>query len=59
MGLMDFIKGQLIEIIEWTDGAFEIDFSGKSSERTISRSTQGLLMEGLRLMDEARRGAEA
>jgi CheY-like chemotaxis protein len=58
---MGSVKGEeaVYKIVEWSDGAFEIDFSGKSSNRTIQRSTQGLLMEGLRLMDEARKGAEA
>ncbi len=58
---MGSVKGEeaVYKIMEWSEGAFEIDFSGKSSNRSISRSTQGLLMEGLRLLDEARRGAEA
>jgi hypothetical protein len=58
---MGSAKGEeaVYKIVEWADGAFEIDFSGKSPNRTISRSTQGLLMEGLRLLDEARKGAEA
>ena len=58
---MGSVKGEeaVYKIVEWSEGAFEIDFSGKSANRTISRSTQGLLMEGLRLMDEARKGAEA
>ncbi len=58
---MGSVKGEeaVYKIVEWSEGAFEIDFSGKSPNRTISRSTQGLLMEGLRLMDEARKGAEA
>ncbi|MFQ5694844.1 MAG: DUF4388 domain-containing protein [Terriglobia bacterium] len=43
------------KIVEWNKGSFEIDFSGKSAQRRISRSTQGLLMEGLRLADEARK----
>jgi CheY-like chemotaxis protein len=43
------------KVVEWNDGSFEIDFSGKSSERRTTRSTQGLLMEALRLLDEARR----
>ncbi|HEX9763741.1 MAG TPA: DUF4388 domain-containing protein, partial [Candidatus Acidoferrales bacterium] len=52
---MGSVKGEdaVYKIVEWSEGAFEIDFSGKSANRTISRSTQGLLMEGLRLMDEA------
>lgn len=43
------------KILEWNQGSFEIDFNGTSSERRTTRSTQGLLMEGLRLLDEARR----
>jgi DNA-binding response OmpR family regulator len=42
----------------WTGGNFQIDFEGQSSEQTITRSTQGLLMEGLRLLDEANRDAQ-
>jgi len=45
-------------IMAWTDGTFEIDFNGTSDQETIQRSTQGLLMEGLRLQDEATRDAE-
>jgi YesN/AraC family two-component response regulator len=41
--------------VEWNEGAFEIDFSGKSEQRRTTRSTQGLLMEALRLLDESRR----
>jgi response regulator RpfG family c-di-GMP phosphodiesterase len=42
----------------WTSGNFQIDFEGQSPEQTITRSTQGLLMEGLRLLDEANRDAD-
>jgi CheY-like chemotaxis protein len=38
-------------------GSFEIDFEGRSAEQTTTRSTQGLLMEGLRLLDESNRDA--
>jgi CheY-like chemotaxis protein len=43
--------------LTWVEpsGSFQIDFSAKSSEQTTTRSTQGLLMEGLRLLDEANR----
>lgn len=41
--------------VEWNEGTFEIDFSGKSDQRRTTRSTQGLLMEALRLLDESRR----
>jgi len=37
----------------WSDGAFELDFTATTKERTIIRTTQALLMEGLRLLDEA------
>jgi DNA-binding response OmpR family regulator len=43
------------KVLEWSAGAWEIEFSGKSSERRTTKSTQGLLMEGLRLIDEAGR----
>ena len=36
----------------WAEGEFAIDFSGKPTESTVKNSTQGLLMEGLRRLDE-------
>ena len=50
----------VFKVLTWAEaaGGFQIDFSGKSSEQTTTRSTQGLLMEGLRLLDEANRDAE-
>jgi CheY-like chemotaxis protein len=44
------------EAVNWTDGEFEIDFGGSSSRTTITRSTTGLLMEAMRLLDEAHAG---
>ena len=44
--------------LAWQTGTFQIDFTGRSGEQTCTRSTQGLLMEGLRLLDEANRDAE-
>jgi CheY-like chemotaxis protein len=54
------LKGDqaVYKVLVWTEGSFEIDFSRSSSEQTTTRSTQGLLMEGLRLIDEANRDAE-
>ena len=43
------------KVLEWNQGAWEIEFGSKSPERRTTRSTQGLLMEGLRLIDEAGR----
>jgi DNA-binding response OmpR family regulator len=46
------------QVVRWPDGEFEIDFNGAPSRNTISRSTTGLLMEALRLMDEGQRDSE-
>lgn len=56
----DDLKGDpaVYKVITWTAGSFEIDFAGSSSEQTITQSSQGLLLEGLRLMDEANRDTE-
>jgi hypothetical protein len=40
-------------VVQWTEGEFEIDFTGVSDQETITRGTTGLLMESMRLMDEA------
>ncbi len=45
-------------VLNWTGGTFEINFNGNSGEQTTTRSTQGLLLEGLRLLDESNRDAE-
>jgi CheY-like chemotaxis protein len=42
----------VFEVVTWTEGEFEIDFSGTSPRTTTTRSTTGLLMEAMRLMDE-------
>ena len=43
------------ETVKWNAGEFEIDFNGSTDKATTTRSTQGLLMEALRLIDEANR----
>ncbi len=69
---MYFVEGQIIHAVfgptegdeavyaalNFEEGTWEIDFSSNSAEQTTTRSTQGLLMEGLRLLDEANRDAE-
>jgi len=47
------------KVLLWTDGEFEIDFNAAnaSPNTTTTRSTTGLLMEAMRLMDEASRDA--
>ena len=50
----------VFKVLRWTGGNFELDFEGKTGKETTQLNTQGLLMEGLRLLDEAQRegGAE-
>jgi CheY-like chemotaxis protein len=43
----------VFKVLRWTDGNFEMNFDGKSPQRTTELNTQGLLMEGLRLLDES------
>jgi CheY-like chemotaxis protein len=43
----------VFQAVNWTDGEFEIDFAGASDRTTTTRSTTGLLMEAMRLLDEA------
>lgn len=56
----DKLKGDeaVYKVLTWTEGNFEIDFKGSSSEQTTTQSTQGLLLEGLRLLDESNRDTE-
>jgi len=49
----------VFKVLRWTDGSFQVDFNGKSAQETTTLNTQGLLMEGLRLLDEAQRDAAA
>jgi CheY-like chemotaxis protein len=39
--------------VGWSDGEFEIDFGANSDRETTTHSTTGLLMEAMRLQDEA------
>ena len=54
------VKGDdaVYKVLSWNGGNFEIDFNGSSADQTTTRSTQGLLLEGLRLLDESNRDAE-
>jgi len=69
---MYFVEGQLVhaasgwvlgddavfDALRWEGGGiFEIDFKATTDLRTTTRSTQALLMEGMRLLDEANRDA--
>jgi CheY-like chemotaxis protein len=43
----------VFKVLRWTEGNFQIDFEGKTTQQTTQLNTQGLLMEGLRLLDES------
>jgi len=45
----------VFKVLRWTGGNFQIDFEGKTTEQSTNLNTQGLLMEGLRLLDESSR----
>jgi CheY-like chemotaxis protein len=47
----------VFKVLAWTEGDWELDFKQKSTEQTTTMSTQALMMEGLRLVDEANREA--
>jgi hypothetical protein len=45
----------VFKVLLWTGGNFQVDFEGKTTRQTTKLNTQGLLMEGLRLLDESKR----
>ena len=51
----------VFKVLRWTGGNFQLNFEGKTDKETTKLNTQGLLMEGLRLLDESSRdgGSEA
>jgi CheY-like chemotaxis protein len=51
------IKGDpaVFKVLQWTGGNFQINFEGKTTHQSTTLNTQGLLMEGLRLLDESKR----
>jgi CheY-like chemotaxis protein len=54
------IKGDqaVFKVLGWVEGDWEVDFQKKSAERTTTMSTQALMMEGLRILDESNRDAQ-
>ena len=51
-------EAAVFQAVRWPAGEFEIDFNGAPTRSTISRTTTGLLMEALRLMDEGQRDGD-
>ncbi len=52
------LKGDpaVFKVLQWTGGNFQINFEAKTAQQSVTLNTQGLLMEGLRLLDESNRG---
>jgi len=51
------LKGDeaVFKVLRWNGGSFQLNFEGRTTETSTKLNTQGLLMEGLRLLDESRR----
>src|ERR1700689_1670159 len=49
----------VFKVLRWTGGNFQLNFEGKTDQETTKLNTQGLLMEGLRLLDESQRDSGA
>jgi CheY-like chemotaxis protein len=47
------------QVIGWLDGEFEIEFGATADRETTTLSTTGLLMEAMRLMDEASQSVQS
>jgi CheY-like chemotaxis protein len=47
------------QVIGWPDGEFEIEFGATAERETTTLSTTGLLMEAMRLMDEANQSVQS
>ncbi|MBI3399283.1 MAG: DUF4388 domain-containing protein [Deltaproteobacteria bacterium] len=43
-------------LLLWRDGEFVVEMDVKPQERTISQNVEALLLEGMRRMDEAKKG---
>jgi len=52
-------EAAVFQAVKWPDGQFEIDFNQAPTRETITRTTTGLLMEGLRLIDEDQRDGQS
>ena len=48
----------VFKVLRWTGGNFQVNFEAKTTQQTTNLNTQGLLMEGLRLLDESQRDGE-
>jgi CheY-like chemotaxis protein len=51
-------EAAVYKVVAWNEGAFQIDFERRECPRTVTHSTQSVLLEALRLFDEAQRDGE-
>jgi hypothetical protein len=51
--------GVVYQTVNWSGGEFEIEFGARSDRETTTHSTTGLLMEAMRIMDEANQSVES
>jgi CheY-like chemotaxis protein len=51
--------GVVYQTVNWSAGEFEIEFGARSDRETTTHSTTGLLMEAMRIMDEANQSVES
>ena len=52
-------EAAVYKVVAWADGAFQIDFERRECPRTVQHSTQSVLLEALRIFDEAQRDGDA
>lgn len=48
-------ESALYQLLSWKDGEFEVEMDIKAEERTISQNVEGLLLEGMKKIDESKR----
>ena len=51
-------EAAVYKVVGWNEGAFLIDFERGECPRTVTHSTQSVLLEALRRFDEAQRDVE-
>lgn len=50
-------ESALYQLLSWKDGEFEVEMDIKAEERTISQNVEGLLLEGMKKIDESKKSA--
>jgi len=50
-------ESALYQLLSWKDGEFEVEMDIKAEERTIAKNVEGLLLEGMKKIDESKKSA--